>query len=448
VLGRTVINRPGMPDFSPKRILFPTRGGFPPIAAEPGARARPGYSPLVRIHGTNIVYNTPIIAVGNGPFDVREHVNTHDRLLGIDLQRRTADLLMVEGFSNAKRILYLSFESSDPITAVIERATFAPALGLSPFPNGDLRRDSARAAIFTFRNGQVAPKSPPGQGLDHVIKVGRNAEEANFENARVLRALAQRDGDAHNVFDVFPTLRNRRLREEYSPLRDLHQGTWTPAAVLRGRSRAQTDGNRIRQLARRGLITDPGGLPLASSRIIINCPALAFTDTPRESSPSAARTTSGLAAPPPSCAAWERGRNASRGGPRVGAPPILLFRTPRETADGESFLEVRRPRRRRGGTAHPRTQRADHRDEPEGGSELPGAVREGAEERRRRATDGRRGQPAGVVLHPCRRAGTVDAGDGGGVHVSGAQLPEVGDEVAQSVSRNPYEVSAISGGWR
>jgi hypothetical protein len=163
VLGRTVVNRPGMPDFSPKRVLVPTRSGFPPHTAVPGAMAGPGYSPFVRIEGTNIVYNAPIIAVGNGPFDVREHMNTHDRLLGIDLQPRTADVLMVEGFSNAKRILYLSFESSDPATAVIERATFAPGLALSPFPNGDLRRDSARAAIFTFTNAQVAPRARPAK---------------------------------------------------------------------------------------------------------------------------------------------------------------------------------------------------------------------------------------------------------------------------------------------
>lgn len=83
----------GAPDFSPTRVVVPgPDGGYPPSFAQPGAVAGPGYSPYVHIAGTNVVFDAPVVAVGDGPFDVVTHTNTHDRLLAIDTQRMTADL--------------------------------------------------------------------------------------------------------------------------------------------------------------------------------------------------------------------------------------------------------------------------------------------------------------------------------------------------------------------
>lgn len=65
----------------------------------------------------------------------------------------------------------------------------------------------------------------------------------------------------------------------YSPLWDLQVGMWTPEAVARGLNRARTDSNVIRRLAQRGLVTSVTGLRLAANNIVINCPALAFTET-------------------------------------------------------------------------------------------------------------------------------------------------------------------------
>jgi len=35
--------------------------------------AGPGYSPFIRIDGSSVVYNAPIVATGDGPFDVVHH---------------------------------------------------------------------------------------------------------------------------------------------------------------------------------------------------------------------------------------------------------------------------------------------------------------------------------------------------------------------------------------
>lgn len=268
----------GQPDFSPTRVVVPgPDGGFPPSFTQPGAVAGEGYSPYVHVAGTDIVYDAPVVAVGDGPFDVTTHANTHDRLLAIDTQRMTADLGFVRAFSNGEDIFYLQFDTSNSETAAIERGTFSPGLGLSPSP--DLNRDPtmASAAIFSVTNGKTGPTSPPAQGLDHVIIDGLNPLDLNLANTQLLAALRV-GGDAHNILDVFPTLLDRELRELYTPDWDLHLGVWSDAAVNEGRNGAREDANVLRQAAARGLVTSPGGTLLRSDRSVLNCPALGWED--------------------------------------------------------------------------------------------------------------------------------------------------------------------------
>lgn len=282
-LGSTVPEFVGMPDFSPTRVLVPgPDGGFPPLRADPGAVAGPGYSPYVQIAGTDIVFDAPVVAVGAGSFDVTTHTNTHDRALAIDTEKMTADLGFIRAFSNGEDIFYLNFDASSPLAATIERSTFSPGLGLSPSP--DVNRDptTASAAIFVMANGQIGPASPPAQGLDHVIIDGLNEQELHIGNHDLLAAL-RAGGDAHNVLDVFPTLKRQKLRELYTPDWDLHLGVWTDEAVAAGLNFARDDANVTRQAALDGLITSPGGKKLRSDRSVINCPALGWdTVKPRK----------------------------------------------------------------------------------------------------------------------------------------------------------------------
>jgi hypothetical protein len=285
ILEADVVSFKGIPDFTPRRILVPGPTGFPALTLQPGARAGLFYTPYVQVAGTNIVYNAPIVAIGNLSFnfdlDGRNpfiHTRTHDRVLAIDLRRRTVELLVIRAFSAGKEVVYLSFDSTSEEAATLERSTFTPVLGDLPFPNGEFRPDSARAALFAFANGQTGPTSPPAQGLNHLIIDGRNVENASLDNTALLEALRQ-GGDARNVLDVFPTMVSP-FKEEYSPAWDLHLSVWSRTAVANGTNVAQTDSNQIRTLAEQWTITSPGGLPLRSAGIEVNCPVVAFVNDP------------------------------------------------------------------------------------------------------------------------------------------------------------------------
>jgi len=83
--GPAVVDFQGAPDFSPTRVATPGPTGFPLAAFQPGAVAGPGYSPFVKIAGSDTVYSAPIVATGDGPFDVVHHTNTGDRVLGVHI---------------------------------------------------------------------------------------------------------------------------------------------------------------------------------------------------------------------------------------------------------------------------------------------------------------------------------------------------------------------------
>jgi hypothetical protein len=119
----------------------------------------------VRIAGTDIVYNAPIVATGNGRFtDVSRHRSTHDRLFRINTRRRTVDMNFIRAFSHGKDIMYLSFESSSALTAVTDRSTFVPGLGLSPLLTAAATRSAPDRRSSRSRTGQRGRMSPPAQG--------------------------------------------------------------------------------------------------------------------------------------------------------------------------------------------------------------------------------------------------------------------------------------------
>ena len=65
--GPAVVNFAGAPDFSPTRIAEPGPDGFPLAKFQPGAVAGPGYSPFIKIAGSDVVYNAPIVAPATAP---------------------------------------------------------------------------------------------------------------------------------------------------------------------------------------------------------------------------------------------------------------------------------------------------------------------------------------------------------------------------------------------
>ena len=255
--GPAVVNFAGAPDFSPTRIATPGPDGFPLAKFQPGSVAGPGYSPFIKIAGSDVVYNAPIVATGNGPFDVTHHTNTEDRVLGIHIAGPSkpgqfaeswADLLFVKGFDAGQPIVYLSTDAGQPLTAVLERSTYVPALNNASFNGGDDFLGSARERLFGFVNGQTGVDNPNAQGFQHLAKDGMVGEDASLSNTAFINAL-RNGGDLLNVFGDFPTLSDPRHADAYSPLWDAQLGMWTQKAISAGLDKRQVDENQVLNLA-------------------------------------------------------------------------------------------------------------------------------------------------------------------------------------------------------
>jgi hypothetical protein len=291
--GQAVVDFAGAPDFTPARVAEPGPTGFPLAAFAPGAVARPGYSPFIRIAGSDAVYSAPIVATGDGPFDVVHHTNTGDRILGLHIAPASppgqyieswVDLLFVKGFDAGQPIVYISTDAGQPLTAVLERSTYVPALDTAAYNGGDDFLGSARERLFGFINGQTGADNKQSQGFVHLVKDGHAAEDASAGNTALITAL-RNGGDLLNVFGDFPTLADPRHAQAYSPLWDAQLGLWTDKAVRQGLNTRQIDENVVFNLAatRPDLLTgvDPATgqpAPYGSVGVDINCAVIGFID--------------------------------------------------------------------------------------------------------------------------------------------------------------------------
>jgi hypothetical protein len=291
--GQAVVDFQGAPDFSPTRVAEPGPTGFPLANFQPGAVAGPGYSPFIRIAGSDTVYSAPIVATGDGPFDVEHHSNTGDRVLGIHIADASApgqfaeswvDLLFVKGFDAGQPIVYISTDAGQPLTSVLERSTYVPALDKAPYNGGDDFLGSARERLFGFINGQTGAGNEESQGFVHLIKDGHASEDASASNTALIDAL-RNGGDLLNVFGDFPTEKDPRHADAYSPLWDAQLGLWTNKAVQQGLNRRQIDEVQVFNLAatRPDLLTgiNPATgqpAPYGSVGVDINCAVIGFID--------------------------------------------------------------------------------------------------------------------------------------------------------------------------
>ncbi|MBX3456370.1 hypothetical protein [Ferrovibrio sp.] len=251
---------PAAPDFSPARRYVAAPGkDFPPASVQPGAVARPGYTPFVRFAGQDApVLNAPIMAVGEGPFDLAGHGDVMDRVLAIDTARRTVTLLLSRGFAEGKRVLYISTDASDPAAAVLERATYVPGLDV-----GD-----ADIGLLVMINGRAGRDDIEVQGLDYFIGRGGMAQPARFAQSHRLDAPG-------NILTAIP---RGPTASGYSPLWSISMLQWSAAAKATGQDRRQTDQAAIYRLLQQGALSGPGGAPLAPAGFVVNCPVIAILD--------------------------------------------------------------------------------------------------------------------------------------------------------------------------
>lgn len=246
----------GTVDFSPERRVVPGTGAnaFPPQVAEPGSIGDSNYSPLVQItNAGNHIYNAPMIA-----FDVSaeqisfcdgnpDYSLVHDKVVSICPEDATVTLKLTPGFSFARPILYVSFDSNNRLAATLEASTLAP--GLEDIAVG--RDDSAFSAVerlFAFANGPTGMGNPQRQGLNSAIADGASPL---------------------NVFGGIPT-----IATDYSPMWDFNLGVWTQEAIDRGYRSRLIEEFQILGFAQQGWITGPDGKPYGSTGIIVNCPVV------------------------------------------------------------------------------------------------------------------------------------------------------------------------------
>jgi hypothetical protein len=234
-----IVEFPGAPDFSPLRSYVAGATGFPPKSAMPGGVADDAYSPFVEVDGRGGVLNAPIVATGDGPFDVTTHSNTEDRVVAIDTANKTVTLVLSRGFVDGKPVFYLSTEASDPIAASVERATYVSRLA---------KADSAGAIpIGVVANGPQIGSNV--QGLAYLALKTPLGDDATVANAGDI-------GSPFNVLSLAPDIANPYAENGYSSL-------WSVFVV--GNAQA----NRLTSYAEAAPIAKPAGF-------VVNCPAIAF----------------------------------------------------------------------------------------------------------------------------------------------------------------------------
>ena len=233
----------GAPSFEPARTYVAGAGGFPPRSATPGATADPEYSPFVTLTNSmaGVVFNAPVIARGDAPSDVTTHTDTEDRVVAIDVKKKTVTLILARGFFNGKPVYYLSPDASDPIAASVERATYAP--NLSKASSG------SEIPIGVVVDGPQSGDAP--QGLAYLALRTPLGAEATLANAPEI-------GSPFNVLSGAPDLANPYADNGYSPL-------WNVMVVGAPQGKRLTTYAEVAPLAK-----DAG--------FVVNCPVIAYGD--------------------------------------------------------------------------------------------------------------------------------------------------------------------------
>src|SRR5258708_8053844 len=157
-------------------------------------------------------------------------------------------MLFDKGFDAGQPILDLSTAAGQPVTAVLERSTYVPALDKAAYNGGDDFLGSARERLFGFINGQTGADNPQAQGFVNLVRDGHASQDASADNTALSNALPN-GGDLLNVFWDFPTLRDPRHADAYSPLWDAQLGLWTQKAIDQGLNTRQIDENVVFNLA-------------------------------------------------------------------------------------------------------------------------------------------------------------------------------------------------------
>ena len=233
----------GTVDFSPERIVKPGPTGFPPAEAKPGAIGDPLYTPLIELPDGTVI-NAPHIKNKSGE---------HDRLIRVDLSKRTATFKTTKGFFEGKTVYYTTFNASDPGVSAIEAGNFTPRLKATP-DKGSNTPNSALTGLAPIVNGPTGKTNPQRQGLASAL---------------------MGEGDPLNIVEEIPAGERALL---YSPMWDVHASVWAQTAMPVKSDVRQTDFRAVSRLALAGQITGPDGHPWGPIGVVVNCPIISIDE--------------------------------------------------------------------------------------------------------------------------------------------------------------------------
>ncbi len=215
----------GTVNFGPKRVVVPSKTGFPPTKAVAGAVGDGSYSPLVTTDG-KIVLDAPQIANSTGQSDT---------VTNLDTTHMRVTLKLLRGWFSGSPVLYVRTDASVMLVAALEGSTYAPNLSAAP-GLGSNASSSSRSAIVPVING--AQTGPSRQGLQSAVLSGK---------------------DPLNITQSFPGA------ADYSPIWDLHPVVWTPTAIKDGKRVELTSTAQVSKDFKAGLLTSAGTGPANSS---------------------------------------------------------------------------------------------------------------------------------------------------------------------------------------
>ena len=247
------IDFPASVDFSPTHVIVPSATGFPPSAAQAGAKGEDGYSPLVQVsfRGHTVVLNSPQIANATGQAD---------KVVKIDDAHQQVEYSETDGCYDNESVHYVSFDASDPGAAAIEDVTYAPALGTAPSAGcadpAVAAANCSRESLIAFINGQTSGDNR--QGL----------------NAALL--------DGHSPLNILKEIPEPTAQFDYSPLWDIHLVHWNDSVPVAKRLR-QTDFAAAQALVgKRAQSVTPTGLSdtFQATGFIVNCPVISLDVNP------------------------------------------------------------------------------------------------------------------------------------------------------------------------
>jgi hypothetical protein len=198
----------GTVDFSPKLRLEPSKDGFPPNVAKPGAVGDARYSPLVTTDGETVI-NASQVANDSG---------MHDSAVELDLDAMEVTMAALPGFVDGSDNLYLRTEGSIELVAAAESSTYAPNLSEAPGLASDAE-DSARSAIIPIVNGLREADDP--------------------EQRQGLQSALLGEGPPLNI-EQDPS-----GSPLYSPLWDITPAVWTEQAIKRDQRKLLTSADEV-----------------------------------------------------------------------------------------------------------------------------------------------------------------------------------------------------------